>query len=98
MQKKFIVEGMSCSACSASVERVVSRLDGVEGATVDLISKTLICSYDSKTVTEEKIINAVSMAGFSASVKEDIKEEKKDNETPVKARLIVSTVFLIILM
>ncbi len=100
MQKKFTVEGMSCSACSASVERVVSRIDGVDSASVDLISKTLICLYDSEKVSEEKIINAVSMAGFSATVKNEIKvaREEKEELTPVRTRLIVSTLFLIILM
>ena len=43
MQRKFTVEGMSCSACSSAVERVVSRIDGVEKASVDLLSKTLTC-------------------------------------------------------
>ena len=97
MQTKFTVEGMSCSACSASVERAVSRIDGVESASVDLLSKTLIASFDENKVTEDAIINAVKKAGFSAEVKLDKKSEKKEG-TSVKARLIVSFIFLFILM
>ncbi len=101
MQKKFTVEGMSCSACSASVERAVSRIDGVKSASVDLLSKTLIAVFDEKKVSTDTIINAVSKAGFSATLKEDKKREKKEEKedfTPVKSRLIVSFIFLFILM
>ena len=77
MQKKFNVEGMSCSACSASVERAVSRIEGVTSASVDLLSKTLVCDFDEKKVTVDTIINAVSKAGFSAQLREEKKEEVK---------------------
>lgn len=103
MQKKFNVEGMSCSACSASVERAVSRIEGVTSASVDLLSKTLVCDFDEKKVTVDTIINAVSKAGFSAQLREEKKEEVKketvkEDFTPVRTRLIVSFIFLFILM
>ncbi|MBQ7897653.1 MAG: copper-translocating P-type ATPase [Clostridia bacterium] len=103
MQKKFNVEGMSCSACSASVERAVGKIEGVNSASVDLLSKTLICDFDEKKVTADTVINAVSKAGFSATLKEEKKaetkkEETKEDYTPVKTRLIVSFIFLFILM
>lgn len=102
MQKKFTVEGMSCSACSASVERAVMRIEGVKSASVDLLSKTLIADFDEKKVTSDLIINAVEKAGFSATLREEKKKENKKEEkedfTPVKTRLIVSFIFLVILM
>lgn len=107
MQKKFNVEGMSCSACSAAVERAVSRLDGVETANVNLLGKSMICDYDESKVTPEAIMTAVSKAGFSAS-EYSAQPEKAgsapkaeiggDGFTPVKTRLIVSICFLVVLM
>ena len=103
MQKKFNVEGMSCSACSASVERAVSRLDGVDSASVNLLGKSMICDYDEGRITPEDIISAVEKAGFSASesAPEKPKKEEKpssDGFTPVKTRRIVSACFLVPLM
>lgn len=105
MEKRFIVEGMSCSACSAAVERAVSRVEGVNRASVNLLAKTMICDIDEKKVTSEDIVKAVSKAGFEASeIAEEKKETPKTNErseetlTPVRTRLIVSFSFLAVLM
>ena len=98
MQKRFFVEGMSCSACSSSVERAVSRLEGVRSASVNLLAKSMICDFDEKTVTVEKIINAVSKAGFEATLAEDGAKEGEEDLSSVKKRVIISFVFLAVLM
>ncbi|MBE6700549.1 MAG: heavy metal translocating P-type ATPase [Ruminococcaceae bacterium] len=104
MKKVFIVESMSCSACSASVERAVLRIDGVNSASVNLLSKTLLCEFDEKKIDSSHIIGAVEKAGFSASEvtdnkKEDKKETTKESDLPKeKTRLIVSGIFLALLM
>lgn len=103
MKKRFTIEGMSCSACSASVERAVSRIDGVNSAPVNLLAKTMICDFDESKVTAEDIIKAVTKAGFEAveiteqRAETPVKKEE-DSFTPVKTRLVVSFVFLFILM
>lgn len=106
MEKRFTVEGMSCSACSSAVERVVSRIDGVESASVNLLAKTMVCIYDESKVSTDDIKKAVAKAGFEAfEFAEDKKEKpaenaenKEESLTPVKTRLIVSFVFLTVLM
>lgn len=102
MKKRFTVEGMSCSACSSSVERAVSRLDGVNSASVNLLAKTMICDFDEDRIKSEDIIRAVSKAGFEAFEITEKKVERqtseKDELTPVKTRLMVSFVFLALLM
>lgn len=108
MKQKFDVEGMSCAACSAAVERAVSRIDGVESAQVNLLAKLLTAEYDENKVTEEAICTAVSKAGFTAAVHSDEPAQKQAEEkvptkqeekfTPVKTRLAVSVPLLIILM
>ena len=46
IEKSLKIEGMTCAACSRAVERVVSKLDGVESASVNLASEKLSVSYD----------------------------------------------------
>ena len=97
-KERYTVEGMSCAACSASVERVVSRIEGVKTAQVNLLAKTLLCEYDNKRVKPEDIIRAIEKAGFTAfkeDAKEPVKRAKGEN---IKLRLILSLCFLAVLM
>lgn len=109
MECKFNVSGMSCSACSAGVEKAVSRLDGVEKAEVNLLAETMVCKFDESKVNEEDIIKKVEKAGFHADLikeetpsanveKKTVQKEKKEEGTPIKTRLIASTVLLLLLM
>ncbi len=93
MEKKYTVEGMSCSACSSSVERVVKKLDGVKTASVNLTAKLLVVSGD--VIVDEAVIQAVKKAGFSATV---YNVNQKNKSQSVKNRLILSVVFLLFLM
>ncbi len=97
MREKFTVEGMSCSACSAAVEKAVKRLDGIKSADVNLLAKSMVCAFDEKTVTVQDIENAVKKAGFSARAMQEKAEERPQKEN-IKLRLILSIVFLAILM
>lgn len=103
MKKKFNVSGMSCAACQAAVERATRRVDGVESADVNLIGKFMICRYDETKTSDREICAAVKKAGYKASVAAEEKEasapaQENDGFTPVKTRLIVSAVLLVILM
>ncbi len=107
MKLKFSVEGMSCAACSASVERVTGRIDGVKFASVNLIAKTLIVEAEDSEELREKIISAIKKAGFSAEyIGNDIKKASKNKDSTVKdddtknqkIRLILSIIFLLALM
>ncbi len=99
--EQYDVKGMSCAACSARVEKVVSKVSGVSSCTVSLLTNSM--SVDG-TAAEQDIIAAVRNAGYDASVKGAKKTAKepddiKDTETPkILRRLIASVVFLLILM
>ena len=102
--RQFTVTGMSCAACSARVEKAVSKVEGVTSCTVSLLTATL--SVDG-VATDEKIIEAVEKAGYGASVKTEALTQEtafqsdriKDAETlALKNRLIASVVFLVLLM
>ena len=77
MKQQFKVTGMSCAACSAAVEKAVRRVEGVKEAAVNLLEGRMVCELESPDVIE-KVIAAVSRAGFEAEV--ILPEKKKDEE------------------
>ena len=100
--RQYIITGMSCSACSARIEKAVSAVDGVTSCSVSLLTNTMGVGG---SASDSEIISAVESAGYGASVKGAAAEKSNDNDeladrqTPVlKKRLINSVVFLVILM
>ena len=109
MKTKFNITGMTCSACSSRVEKAVSKLDGLSNTTVNLLTNSMVASFDDSTTSNEEIIQAVINAGYGASVCDDKSNKKTsvDNNTTnieineikkTKNRVIYSFVFLIPLM
>ena len=64
---KFDVEGMSCAACSAHVEKAVSKVNGVKNVSVSLLSNSMLVDYN-VPATEDAICKAVRKAGYTASI------------------------------
>ncbi|WP_294464057.1 heavy metal translocating P-type ATPase [uncultured Ruminococcus sp.] len=102
--KQYNVTGMSCAACSARVEKAVSKLDGVTSCSVSLLTNSMGVEGN---VTPEEVIAAVESAGYGATLKgadkksanSENNDNLKDTETPaLLKRLIASLVFLIVLM
>ena len=102
MTEKFNVTGMTCSACSAHVEKSVKKLDGVKSVNVNLLQNNMHVDFDETAVSVDDIINAVVSGGYGASVagkEQEKKDNKIDNEiSNMKFRLIVSLVCLVPLM
>ena len=67
-KEKYVVTGMTCSACSSRVEKTVSRLPGVEEASVNLLTNSMQVHYDKEKLTAEDIVAAVVDAGYGASL------------------------------
>lgn len=111
-KEKFDVTGMTCSACSSRVEKCVRQLDGLHDVTVNLLTNSMQVEFDTEKLSTDTIIQAVTQAGYGASVKTDPAHQAQTQttapikrENPVEAqmnemkhRLIVSFVFLIPLM
>ena len=98
-KQKFNVSGMSCSACSARVEKVVGALDGVKSVSVSLLTNSMVVEYN-PPLTAKDVSKAVADAGYKATLASD-KSEKKDKMNPILVmviRLVVSIVLLIPLM
>lgn len=100
MTEQFAVTGMTCAACSAHVEKAVSRLSGVQSAPVNLMLGSMTVTYDETTVTESDIIAAVKAAGYGASPasQTDQGQLRRDQDAALhrrKKHLIWSVVFLV---
>ncbi len=106
MKQKFNVTGMTCSACSAHVEKAVNKLDAVRKAEVSLMTNSMTVDYDESALTPDGIIQAVVHAGYGASLPQanrdaaQAKTERPEAQmeaelSSMKHRLIWSFVFLI---
>lgn len=97
--KQYNVKGMSCAACSARVEKAVSKVPGVTSCSVNLLTNSMSVEG---SATDSDIIKAVKNAGYGASsMKSKEKTEDTSTESPVRpmrTRFITSLVFLLILM
>ena len=67
MKQRFDVLGMTCSACSAHVEKAVNKLDGVNKVSVSLLTNSMTVDFDGKTTSVQAIIAAVEKSGYGAS-------------------------------
>lgn len=108
MKEKFAVTGMTCSACSAHVEKAVQKVAGVKQAAVNLLQNSMTVEYDEAVTGAAQIINAVTAAGYGASLAEradqavPMRQSLKSGTAPaevsfaseMKSRLIWSIVFL----
>ena len=104
--KQYNVTGMSCAACSARVEKAVSKVPGVTSCSVSLLTNSM--GVDG-TASAQEIIRAVEQAGYGASEKgagnqvqasmQEAEKQLEDHETPkLKRRLFWSLGFLLVLM
>ena len=66
MKERYHISGMTCSACSAHVEKAANKLEGVEKASVNLLTETMEIEYDESKVQRDSIIRAVENAGYGA--------------------------------
>lgn len=103
--EQYNVTGMSCAACSARVEKAVSKVPGVTACSVSLLTNSMGVEG---TASPQEIIQAVERAGYGASQKSggakapttaETEEALVDHETPIlRRRLIASLIFLVMLM
>lgn len=98
MKEKYDIIGMSCSACSAHVDKAVRKVTGVNDVNVNLLSNSMTVSYDETQTNSAVIIKAVEDAGYKALLTNQttIQKDKKENTLNQKKQsLIFSFLFLI---
>lgn len=103
MKQRFNVTGMTCSACSARVERVAGQVSGVRKAEVNLLAGRMDVDYDETKTSPQAIIDAITREGYGAALssgehaaRKNAAQEKRLKN--MQTRIWVSAVSLILLM
>ena len=103
MKQKFDVQGMTCAACSAHVEKAVCKVAGVDGVNVNLLGNSMVVDYDEGATDAGQIIHAVEEAGYGASlpaVKGAAAQPRpasgmEEEAAGMKRRFLTSLIFLV---
>ena len=90
----YLITGMHCAACSAAVQRVISRLDGVENCEVNLITEKMNVTFEPRKVGYEDFVRVIEKAGFGI---EQENRQVAENETKPYS-LFVAIFFCVILL
>ncbi len=106
MKQRFKVSGMTCSACSAHVEKAVNALECVKTASVSLLTNSMQVEYQEGQENAAEVIRAVEKAGYGAAQEgtQDAKpmpqraDTGRTEQQETKRRIIVSVIFLALLM
>ena len=103
MKQIFTITGMTCSACSAHVEKAVNSLTGIRSASVNLLAGRMAADFDETVLSADDIIKAVTNAGYGASLPDNAGKGQtapqtnsiEDELSSMKRRLLWSFVFLL---
>ena len=96
--EKYDITGMSCAACSARVEKAVKNTKGVNEVAVNLLTNSMVVSYD-ESISSKDIIQAVEKAGYGAKLKGEKaakSEDSGDHETKLLLYRLIASVFFLI--
>ena len=104
-QKEYIIEGMSCASCAMTIENAVSKMPGVDKASVNLATEIMTVEAND-SVTPEAIAKVVDGVGYSArprgkSVEEELEEKNEKKEAhlrEMKRNLTISAIFTVPLL
>ena len=104
-QKEYIIEGMSCASCAMTIENAVSKIPGVDKASVNLATEIMTVEAND-SVTPEAIAKVVDGVGYSArprgkSVEEELEEKNEKKEAhlrEMKRNVTISAIFAVPLL
>lgn len=100
VKKNLLVEGMTCAACSARVEKVLNKIEGIVRASVNLSTNKAMVEFPSGVVEDEVLIRTIEKAGYKAEieVERNVDREKELREKEIKSlktSFIISAIFSI---
>ncbi len=99
MKEKFSVSGMTCSACSAGIERTLAKTEGVKSVQVSLMNESMQVEYDESCITQAQIIDVVIGLGYGAKkYNENVFQKQAPQPNKLKKRFWISIFLLIPLL
>ena len=92
------IDGISCQACVAKIERKLSRTDGVEKALVNISNNMADIEYDEKEIKASEIMKIIEKLGYTPKRREDLKdkEEALRAEKKLKSELTKSKIAIVL--
>jgi Cu+-exporting ATPase len=93
MIQNLPVEGMTCAACVARVEKTIKKVDGVSNATVNLAAETVRIEYDAETVSLDAIANRLHESGYELIIKKEpdnVSERLQEREIDIRRDFFIS--------
>ena len=96
MNKTYAVTGMTCSACSSGIERVVGKMEGVNMVEVSLMAKSMYVDFDETAVTEGQIFEAVRSLGYGIFNEGEVPNGKQDAQDKKMLVCLIASVCLLI--
>lgn len=97
-KEQYIIKGMTCSACSATVQNNVSKKDGVKVCNVNLLTEKMDIEFDEKQISENDIFNLITSLGYKPYTIDTKFEKKADTASNLKNNFFLSLIFLIPLL
>lgn len=97
-KEQYIVKGMTCSACSATVQNNVSKKQGVSSCRVNLLNEKMDVEFDEKVTNEKEIFDLVKSLGYKPYTSDTKFDKQTDNAKLLKRNFFLSLIFLIPLM
>ena len=85
----YIVYGMHCAACQATVQNTINKTEGIISGNVNLISKKMIVEYNSEVLDDKKIKSIIASIGYKAVKANEVKEDKLELNKFIKECLNV---------
>ncbi|WP_082235468.1 heavy metal translocating P-type ATPase [Halobacillus massiliensis] len=85
-QVELDIHGMTCSACSSRIQKVLNKMDGIDQATINLATEAGFVEYEPNRVSVDDIIAKVKKLGYDAVIKQDREEQKDYKEEEVKKK------------
>ena len=82
MKQKFLVTGMTCSACSAHIEKSLSKAEGIRSVNVNLLANNMMVDYDESTLKPSDISRLVEEAGYGAAPADAARQKSSRREPP----------------
>ncbi len=99
MQEKYTITGMSCSACSAGIERTLQKKAGVRSVAVSLMGERMDIDYDEGQISAEEIAQTVAGLGYGAiPFDENAFRQKQPQKASLRRRFFLSLLFLLPLL
>lgn len=97
-EKSFAIEGMNCASCAAHVEKAAAKIEGITFASVNLATERLTISYDERKMSPDRVLDAVSKAGYRAIDDEKERRATRSETARLRRRLTWSLLFTVPLL